>query len=92
MNSHRRSRKYNDATFAALYLAAMTIMTLVGCYTLLTTSSNPLENVTKGTIYGLLKQSAGIFTVNIIVSVLLGAFWIYFLRLFVKVRLSLAII
>ncbi|CAG8506055.1 23319_t:CDS:2 [Racocetra persica] len=64
-------RKFRDPAFAILFIIGLATMLLIGLILLFTTSSSPLEDYTRGTVFSVIYYSA-------------GAIWLFILRSFAQ--------
>ncbi|KAF9973081.1 hypothetical protein BGZ73_003723 [Actinomortierella ambigua] len=76
-------RQFKDPVFAILYILAMVAYFVLGIVLLFTTSSASIGDHIY-TVYKVIKSSAGMLTLVILVSAGLGALWLLMLRTFAR--------
>ncbi|CAO3590233.1 unnamed protein product [Absidia cylindrospora] len=73
-----------DPFFTALYVLCLAVFILSGLIILFTTNSHSIENYAKGTTFGTIKDSAGLLSIMMAISLITGTVWIYVLRKITK--------
>ncbi|KAF9191434.1 hypothetical protein BGZ50_009389 [Haplosporangium sp. Z 11] len=76
-------RNFKDPFFAALYILALIVYFILGIVLLFTTSSSPLEGQIYN-VFSVIKSSAGMLTLVVLLSAALGALWLLTLRSFTR--------
>ncbi|KAF9323393.1 hypothetical protein BG006_001485 [Podila minutissima] len=76
-------RNFKDPFFAVLYLAALTAYFILGIVLLFTTSSSRLEDQIYN-VYSVIKSSAGMLTLIVLLSTAMGTLWFLTLRSFAR--------
>ncbi|KAG0016108.1 hypothetical protein BGZ82_001205 [Podila clonocystis] len=76
-------RNFKDPFFAVLYLAALAAYFILGIVLLFTTSSSRLEDQIYN-VYSVIKSSAGILTMIVLLSGAMGTLWFLTLRSFAR--------
>ncbi|KAF9284717.1 hypothetical protein BGZ68_004474 [Mortierella alpina] len=76
-------RNFQDPFFAVLYILALAVYLILGIVLLFTTSSSPLEGQIYN-VFSVIKSSAGMLTLVVLISVVLGTLWLMTLRSFTR--------
>ncbi|KAG0201986.1 hypothetical protein BGX28_005339 [Mortierella sp. GBA30] len=76
-------RNFKDPFFAALYIVALAAYLILGIVLLFTTSSSPLEGQIYN-VFSVIKSSAGMLTLVVLISAALGTLWLITLRSFTR--------
>ncbi|KAG0356064.1 hypothetical protein BG005_005004 [Podila minutissima] len=76
-------RNFKDPFFAVLYLAALAAYFILGIVLLFTTSSSRLEDQIYN-VYSVIKSSAGVLTLIVLLSTAMGTLWFLTLRSFAR--------
>ncbi|KAL1922657.1 uncharacterized protein VTP21DRAFT_10196 [Calcarisporiella thermophila] len=84
LTATRRHHRYQDLPFAVLFVLCQTIFIIAGIVLLFSTHSYSLGDYARGTAFVVLRDSAGLLSFLMTLSVLLGVTWILLLRTFVK--------
>ncbi|KAI8380636.1 plasma-membrane choline transporter-domain-containing protein [Choanephora cucurbitarum] len=77
-------KKYKDPIFAVLYILCFSIFFISGIILSLTTHSHAIEEYIKGSTFKTIKDSAGILTIIIATTFIMGSLWLFILRTFTK--------
>ncbi|KAI8601762.1 plasma-membrane choline transporter-domain-containing protein [Dissophora ornata] len=76
-------RNFKDPFFGALYIFALAVYFILGIVLLFTTSSSPLEGQIYN-VFSVMKSSAGMLTLVVLISAALGTLWLLTLRSFTR--------
>ncbi|KAF9935482.1 hypothetical protein BGZ67_003399 [Mortierella alpina] len=76
-------RNFKDPFFAVIYIVALAAYFILGIVLLFTTSSSPLEGQIYN-VFSVIKSSAGMLTLVVLISAAMGTLWLITLRSFTR--------
>ncbi|KAL0083819.1 plasma-membrane choline transporter-domain-containing protein [Phycomyces blakesleeanus] len=80
----KTEKKYKDPLFGLAYCLLIIVYVLSGILLVCTTDSHALEKAAKGTTFKAISDSAGILTLMVFTTLLVGICWFHVLRKFTK--------
>ncbi|KAI9007488.1 plasma-membrane choline transporter-domain-containing protein [Phycomyces nitens] len=80
----KTEKKYKDPLFGLVYCLLIIVYFLSGILLVCTTDSHALEKAAKGTTFKAISDSAGILTLMVLTTLMVGVCWFHVLRRFTK--------